>query len=512
MNGAIVKSGFVLSGGGHAALLAFALIPTALGYSVYFTDLPNGVLRIALDLKLHADPAASAFYRFAPVAIPNMTLDTWGLLVGPWVGPEIAVSLLVGVSLILLYTGVQALRAATVGTTSLLVGSIALMIIQSGSFRWGLVNYEIGVGLSLWVMALAEFQLRRGGLLAPGPLAVRSALALLAVMSSIFPFVILGCHAAGRMLTLALKGRAAWSRDVVMGVCVPMILPMLFLAFARKLPPGEDLETAWTLSGKVSGWASLFYVRGPGTELPLALGFFAAVLLTVTTLRGRLDAGLQAFLGLMLLTQLIVPSRLFKVDAVDYRLAQPMALVALASLHLALRNGAAFARWGRTLTMAFVVLVGAKALVSLESLAPIRDLRTELTRDLEPLPAGSRLLVATNLPDFRFEGHRIWHLPLLSVADLGRDMFTPSLFKNFFLHERLKDDNLPNWVDEDELLAKPVVCGASHVVLIGDVSRAAVIAATLPAQVVSVSPHAAVFAIDKPTCRRRTSPDPTAAG
>jgi hypothetical protein len=498
---------------GHALLLALAVVPSALGYSVYMTDLPNGILRIALDLKLADDPGASAFYTYQPVLIPNMTLDVWGMLVGRWIGAEAAVSLLVALSLVLLYTAVQALRVASVGRTSLLAGAISLLLIQSGTFRWGLVNYEIGVGIVLWSMAVAEYQDERGRLGSTGTILLRAVLALLAVMSSIFSIAILSCHAAGRLLPMLWGGRRAWSWDVVRGLSLPMIPPVIFLAFAQKKPPGLGYETVWTLYGKISGWVSLFYVRGPGLELPLAFALAALLVLAVTTLHGRVDRRLWAFLGLLMLIYMLVPSRLFNVDAVDYRFAQPMALVALAGMGFSLRDGSGWTRWGKGVTLAFMVLAVCKSLVSIGSLSPIRDLRTELTRDLQVVPAGATLLVATNLPDFRFQGHRIWHLPLLSVADLGRDIFSPSLFSNFFTHEKKEDDGMPDWVDEGEILTKPIVCEASHVVMIGDGSRAQVLAANLPARIVASSENAVVFAIDQQGCRDRWIPLPeTASG
>lgn len=505
------KSKIITNAWGHLALLAIALVPSALGYSAYLTDLPNGILRIALELKLLADPGASSFYSFAPVLIPNMTLDSWGLVVGPWLGPEGAVSALVALSVVLIYTAVQALRVASVGQSSLLAGAIALLVIQSGVFRWGLVNYEIGVGLALWAMALSEASDRRGGLAEPGPLALRSLLGLLSVTSSIFPIVILSCHAGGRLLLMLRKGLSSWSWPTFWGLSAPMIAPVLFLAAARKRPPGEEFETAWTLYGKISGWVSLFYVRGPGLELPLAFAFAAMLLIVVTTLRGRIDARLQPFLWLMLLAYILVPSRLFSVDAVDYRLAQPMALVALGAMRFSQRTGGGWERWGRGVTAAFMLVAAAKSFVSIESLAPIRGLRLELTRDLEPVPAGSKILVATSLPDFRFQGHRIWHLPLLSLADLGRDIYGPSLFSNFFLHEKQRDE-IPDWLDVAELQDKPIVCTATHVVLIGDVTGVAAIAKALPANIVSSSEHAAVFALDQPGCASRHKAVPVSTG
>lgn len=505
----MVKPKVITNGWVHVVLLAVALIPTGLGYSVYLTDLPNGILRTTLNLKLLADPAASDFYTFAPVLIPNLTLDSWGLVVGPWLGPERAVSVLVGLSVILLYTAVQALRAAIVGRTSLLVGAIALLLIQSGNFRWGLVNYEIGVGLALWTIAISEYQARRDGLLTATPLALRSALALLAVMSSIFPVLILGCYTAGRLLTTLRKGREAWSWPAATGLCLPMVLPAVFVLLARKKPPGSDLDTIWTIYGKVSGWISLFFVRGPGLELPLAFAFGAALLVAIATLRARIDRRLYAFLWLMLLVYVLVPSRLFGVDAVDYRLAQPMALVALGSVSLTISDNAAWERWGRVVTVAFMILAASKSFITMQSLAPIRDLRSELTRTLDAVPSRATLLFATTLPEFRFQGHRIWHLPLLSLADLGRDIYAPSLFMNFFLHEKRPDDIMPDWVEETELRSLPIVCAATHVLLIGDTSRAADIAAMLPAVIVSSSPDAVVFATDRPACVSRRGPPPS---
>jgi hypothetical protein len=140
----------------HVLMVLSALVPSLMGYTVYLTDIPNAIARISINLRLIADPYSSAFYFFKPRLIPNMALDIWGLLLGGWIGVENAVLIFIMLVIVLLYAMVQWLRFVVLGSTSLLVGALSLFLIQSGNFRWGLMNYELGTAIMFANLALTE--------------------------------------------------------------------------------------------------------------------------------------------------------------------------------------------------------------------------------------------------------------------------------------------------------------------------------------------------------------------
>src|SRR3979411_1393059 len=344
----------------HALVVLFSLVPSLMGYTVYLTDIPNAVARITINLKLIADPSSSAFYFFRPVLIPNMALDVWGLLFGGWIGVENAVLIFIMLVIVLLYATVQALRVVILGRTSLLVGAVSLFLIQSGIFRLGAMNYELGTAIMLANLALTERHVAEpSGVSAPGNIVARSALFLLSVIGSVFPPAIYGCYVAGRLPSVLEGQDWNWKENAkrALALGVPFLPVLAFLAVAQDLPPAEAHETIWTIYGKVSGIVALFYVRGlSGLELCIAIAFAAALVLTFKTCRFRVAPSQRFGLILMAVLYLVLPSRLFGVYAIDSRLAQPIALLLIASTELTRRDGTVWSGRARLVVGATFVL------------------------------------------------------------------------------------------------------------------------------------------------------------
>src|SRR3984893_2800317 len=388
----------------HALVVLFSLVPSLMGYTVYLTDIPNAVARITINLKLIADPSSSAFYFFRPVLIPNMALDVWGLLFGGWIGVENAVLIFVMLVIVLLYATVQALRVVILGRTSLLVGAVSLFLIQSGIFRLGAMNYELGTAIMFANLTLTERHVAEpSGVSSPGKIVARSALCLLSVMCSVFPTAIYGCYVAGRLPSVLEGQDWNWKHNAkrALALGAPFLPVLAFLAVAQDIPPAEAHETVWTIYGKVSGIVALFYVRGSGLELCIAIACAAALVLPFTTCRFRVAPSQRFGLILMAVLYVVLPSRLFSVYAIDYRLAQPIALLLIASTELTRRDGTVWAGRARLVGATFVLLALARPLVVIASLRPVDELRQSISRLFEAVPSGSRVLVVTDLAEFR---------------------------------------------------------------------------------------------------------------
>jgi hypothetical protein len=449
-------------------MVFFALVPSLTGYTIYLTDIPNAVARITINLKLIDDPSSSAFYTFKPVLIPNMALDVWGLLLGRWIGVENSMLMFIMLVTVLLYAAVQQLHLLIIGRTSLLVGALSLLLIQSGNFRWGLMNYEMGTAIMFAAVALTEYQLAEPSRISsPGNTAARSALCLLSVMCSVFPMELYGCYVAGRLPSV-LKGQT-WNENAkkIVALSVPFLPVLAFLSIAQNAPAGAH-ETEWTIYGKVSGIVALLYVRGPGLELPIALVFAAALVGLFAICSFRVAPSQRLGLILMAVLYATLPSRLFSVDAIDYRLAQPIVLLLIASTELSCRNGMAWARGARLVGATFVLLAFARPLISIASLRPVDRLRQSVSYLFETVPTGSRVLVVTDLPEFRYFGHRIWHLPLLSATEHGGDIFVGSVFSNFFTQRKHPFDEFTPDTVQLGVDAFPDLCRWTHVLLIGN--------------------------------------------
>jgi hypothetical protein len=451
----------------HAAILVSSLIPSLFGYWLFMTDVPNAVARISINLRLIADPQASQYYTFRVVAVPNMAFDTWGLLIAPWVGAETAALLLMVLAVVLLYVAVQWLRVATGGRTSLLVGAVSIFFIQSGVFRWGLINYELATVISLFAIGLAHRHFADPrSVLAPACLASRSALCLASVLCSVFPTALYVAYVAGRLPALV-KGRPrAEVARRLLDAGLPLVLPSIFLFWANPRIPGGADDFTWTLYGKVSGLVALFYVRGPSLELALALAFVAS--LVTVGFCCRLSVPPVQRLPLLAMAAMIVvlPSRLVQVDAVDYRLVQMLALVLCGMVQVRRRDEREWGGSVQAVVALLVILSLVRPFVAVRSLEPVADLRRDIDDVFSAVPDKARLVVVTDLPEFRYVGHRIWHLPLLSMAASGKDVRMP-VFLNFFTHERPGYAPQESWLELGQLGTDATLCKATHVLVIG---------------------------------------------
>jgi hypothetical protein len=394
------------------------------------------------------------------------------LLFGGWIGAENAVLIFVMLVVVLLYATVQWVRVVILGRTSLLIGVVSLFLIQqSGIFRLGLMNYELGTAFMLANLALTERHVARpSGVSSPGNIVARSVLCLLSVMCSVFPTAIYGCYVAGRLPSV-LEGQD-WKENAKRGLAlgVPFLPVLAFLAVAQDVPPDAHV-TVWSIYSKVSGIATLFYVHGlSDLELCIAIAFAAALVLAFTTCRFRVAPSQRFGLILMAVLYVVLPARLFGVYAIDSRLAQPIALLLIASTELRRRDGIVWALRARLVGATFVLLALARPPVVIASLRPVDELRQSISRLFEAVPSGSRVLVVTDLAEFRYFGHRIYHLPLLSAAEHRGDIFMASVFSNFFTQKKQAlDESAPAWVQLG-VDAFPDLCRWTHVLLIGHAS------------------------------------------
>jgi hypothetical protein len=455
----------------HASMVLFALAPSLMGYSIYLTDIPNAVARITINLRLIADPSSSEFYAFKPVLIPNMALDVWGLLFGPWIGVENAVLIFIMLVIVSLYAVTQLLRHVIVGGTSLVVGALSLVLIHSGPFRLGLMNYELGAAITLAVIALTEYQITRpSGVTGPGSIAARSVLCLLSVMCSVFPTALYVCYVIGRLpYVLQRLGRNENGKQIL-ALGIPFLPVVAFLAVAQDLAPGASYAAVWKPYDKMVGIVTLLYAPGLGMESPIAIGFAAALVLLFAVCRFWIAPSQRLGLILMAVLYLLLPSELFDVGSIDGRLAQPIALLLIASTELVPRSGAIWAERARLIGASLVLFTLMRPLASIATLQPVEQLRHSMSRLFLAIPSSSRVLVVTDLPRFRYFGQKIWHLPLLSAAEHPGDILTGTLFTNFFTRRKQAPDKSVSYAVQLGVDAFPDLCKWTHVLLIGQPS------------------------------------------
>jgi hypothetical protein len=206
----------------------------------------------------------------------------------------------------------------------------------------------------------------------------------------------------------------------------------------------------------------------------------------------------------MAILYVILPSRLLNVDAVDYRLAQPIALLLIASTELTRRDAKHWVGRARLIGTTFVLLALLRPLGVMASLRPVDDLRHSISRLFDAVPSGSRVLIVTDLPEFRYFGHRIWHLPLLSATERGRDIFMASIFSNFFTGKKQALDEAAPSTIQLGVDAFPDLCRWTNVLLIGDVSS---LPPSLPLTGMRTDGASAMFDVDRTACPKLGEPN-----
>jgi len=107
------------------------------------------------------------------------------------------------------------------------------------------------------------------------------------------------------------------------------------------------------------------------------------------------------------------------------------------------------------------------------------------------------VLVVTDLPEFRYFGHPIWHLPLLSAAEHRGDIFMASVFSNFFTQKKQALDESAQTSDRLGVDAFPDLCRWTHLLLIGHASS---LPTSLPLTDARTDGATAVLDVDRTSC------------
>jgi len=137
-----------------ALFVALGGLPLLAGRLTPLQDWPNHLARVHIvNAMLHGDPFWTQFYRIGSFLVPNVALDLGIMgLMRLGVGPEIAAQLFLAATYIAFVGGVCALSKAQHCYDPAKIG-LAAMLFTSGALFWGLVDYLLGIGLALAVLA-----------------------------------------------------------------------------------------------------------------------------------------------------------------------------------------------------------------------------------------------------------------------------------------------------------------------------------------------------------------------
>ena len=305
-----------------AMLAAVSLLPVLLTPIPAMVDYPNHLARMYI-LSQGGTPDANPHYEVAWAFYPNLGMDLLVPQMARLMSVENATRLFLLLSQLLIVTGALLLERVRKGRVKL-AGFAALAFLYCLPFSWGFVNFEFGLGLALWGIAvylmLAE---RRWPLRFLANLIFVAALYVAHFFSLGIYGATLGLYELWRLRHKRTAYRIAAAR---LGA---LAMPALVLFGIMHMSAGAigSEGTSWFLGFKPI-WP-LRIMNGYNLTAAAATGLALMALLYFAATRGVLKlepAGTWLAIGFALL-YLVIPSKLFGTSFVDLRVIPAAALI-----------------------------------------------------------------------------------------------------------------------------------------------------------------------------------------
>jgi hypothetical protein len=405
-----------------AMLAAVSFLPVLLTPIPAMVDYPNHLARMYI-LSQNGTPDANPHYEVAWAFYPNLAMDLLVPQMARLISVENATRLFLLLSQLLIVGGALLLEWARKGRVHL-AGFAALAFLYCLPFSWGFVNFEFGLGLALWGIAVYL-------MLAEGPWPLRFVVNM-AFVAALFAahFFSLGIY--GATLGLYELSRIRHER-MSYGVAAvrlgALAIPALALVVIMHITAGSigSEGTSWFLGFKPI-WP-LRIMNGYNLTVAATTGLALMISLLFGARRGilKLDpAGSWIAIGFALL-YLAIPSKLFGTSFVDLRLIPAAALILPAFCSLTLLS--------RTWRMAALAAISGVILINLAVVLavwlPYRADYAAIVESFHKIDRGSRVLVAStddngDPPFADLTSYPMYYAPTLAVH--YANAFVPNLF------------------------------------------------------------------------------------
>lgn len=405
-----------------AVLAAVSFLPVLLTPIPAMVDYPNHLARMYI-LSQNGTPDANPHYEVAWAFYPNLGMDLLVPQMARLMSVENATRLFLLVSQLLIVGGALLLEWARKGRVHL-AGFAALAFLYCLPFSWGFVNFEFGLGLALWGIAVYLMLAER-----PWPLRfVANGIFVAALYAA--HFFSLGIY--GATLGLYELWRIRQQRTpyrVAAARLGALALPALALFGIMHMTAGSigSEGTSWFLGFKLI-W-SLRIMNGYNLTAAATTGLALMIALLFGARRGvlKLDpAGSWIAIGFALL-YLIIPSKLFGTSFVDLRVIPAAALILPAFCSLPLPSRA----WRMAALAAISGVILINLAVVLAVWLPYRDDYAAVIESFHKIDRGSRVLVAStddngDPPFADLTSYPMYYAPTLAVH--YANAFVPNLF------------------------------------------------------------------------------------
>jgi hypothetical protein len=418
------------------AVVAFGALPLLVSRPAPFTDWPNHIARVFIGVALlRGDPFWQRFYTINPMPVPNEALDFGiGALHVAGLGIDTAATIFLLFSYLVFVAGFVWLgRAAGADdATKPLLGALLFM---SGPVMYGLVNYMLGLGLA---MALLAAWLRAAP---PGRwvIAVLGTVMLFYVhlLAAAAWIVVAGCAELVELYARRRAGLAAWLRAGSTSAAVAVFVALLAASpVAADSIPDADGSNVWYMgNSSIIGmlrWKIAIFVRLLTDHAAVSVavltwaGLVAAA--AIVARAGRPSLGVAAALAVSAFcaAALVLPESAGTGSLLDYRIALLPLLIGAASVRFAWRSDRA--RRAVFALLAGIVLVRAAGFTL--AFSQQNTVFRAFDAVVRTLPAGSVMLVARGQSDEDIGDQEWWSPPMEHVAARAvlHGIFVPTIF------------------------------------------------------------------------------------
>jgi hypothetical protein len=323
------RAGAWISMVGLALLVA---LPVLLPPVLPLADLGGHLGRYAIQLDAGRDPVLAQWYTFRWLLIPNLGVDLLVQLLGPLLGLEPAVRLIVFLTAFLQAFGILAVSRAAHGRITPFA-IVALPFVYAFSFLYGFLNYGLSLGL-LWCGLALWIAMSEGS-------AIRRRWAVFALIAT----VVWTCHLVGWALLCIGTGSQEFIRQherkgklipaavASVGPLSCLLIPWLFRLLTFQPSTGSGRSEGFFLM--IEKLAALLHTLADQWRLFDLLSLEGVVVVIVWSWLSkstRLDRGLTLAAAITALCVIVVPQRALGSFFADQRLIEPTLVFALLAI------------------------------------------------------------------------------------------------------------------------------------------------------------------------------------
>ncbi len=415
------------------ALLAVAcLVPFLLPSMLPLTDLPGHLARLHILLNSDHSKYLALYYEAQLRLVPNLGGDLLMLGLAEIVSLDTASRLTLAAAILGSAWGTLSISRQLHGTRQSLA-LLAFVFVFNWFLLWGFVNYLLGLGMALPMVALWLHHLKdETDSLAPPKVWLHLVFAVLAALLWVCHLVAFGIYL---IFVGVLTLHAAWHSvagsgrilDSLRATLVRMLhcLPALALT-AWYLASGDGQSvTSWsTWSSKAVSLISPFRLYNPVFDIGLAAGTCSVIGLGLATRRLKVHHGGLLVSVLIFIVYLAMPYTVSGSALADQRLTVPLVLSVVAALAWTERAGPRL-RAGVGLGIALLAFVRIGTLT--RDWLQADRIYTEHLRALDQVPTGARIASFAVVPCAP-------SIPIATLANvqayavLKRDAFVNVLF------------------------------------------------------------------------------------